>query len=120
MAILNFIKKPLSKQIKASSLVETLVATVLIVLLFAIASLTLNNILRNSIKNNTDEIHTELNYLDYLYTYNQINLPFYDTFKDWEIHIYNEQLLEENTVFFNATHTVYNTSIKKIKIHHAK
>jgi hypothetical protein len=55
------------KKIKASTLMETLVATVLIIIVFIIASMILNNLFFNTIKNNTTQIDAHLNELQYLY-----------------------------------------------------
>ena len=103
------------KKLKASSLVETLVATVIIVLMFAVASLTLNNVFKNSIQNNTDAIDNQLNYLVYQYKNEQINIPYTDEFKDWEISIQKTEERDEKYISFEATHKKYKKSvIKKI------
>ncbi len=49
------------KKIKAFTLMETLVATVLIVIVFMISSMLLNNLFYNSIKDNTIAIDAHLN-----------------------------------------------------------
>jgi len=81
MALLNF------KKIKASTLMETLVATVLIVIIFIIASMTLNNLLSRNIKQNTELAEERLNALEYQYKNKGIKLPYYEDFDSWEISI---------------------------------
>ncbi len=101
------------KKLRASSLVETLVATVIIVLMFAVASLTLNNVFKNSIQNNTDSIDNQLNYLVYQYKNEQINIPFTDEYEDWEITIQKETKKSEKYILFEATNNKYKKSVLK-------
>ena len=73
------------KKIKASTLMETLVATVLIVVLFMMTSMILNNLFFNSIKSNTRDIDAYLNELEYLYRHQKIQHPYKDDLNTWEI-----------------------------------
>lgn len=66
---------------------ETLVATVLIVVIFMMASMILNNIFYNSIKNNTDGIEAYFDETRYFYFHDKISLPYYDEYQGWEISI---------------------------------
>ncbi|TXD83445.1 hypothetical protein ESY86_09570 [Subsaximicrobium wynnwilliamsii] len=77
----------LLKKIKASTLMETLVATVLIVIIFMLSSMILNTIFSSSIKNNTQSISTYLNELHYLQKHKKIELPYYEDFENWRISI---------------------------------
>ncbi|MDC9722883.1 MAG: hypothetical protein PSN34_08920 [Urechidicola sp.] len=110
---MSWFKNSVSKKLKASSLVETLVATVLIVLMFAIASLTLNNIFGNAIKNNTDEINRHLNQLQYQYSHQLIQLPYFDTYRNWEIAIEKTGYNQSGFVQFKAFHTKHHKTITK-------
>ncbi len=85
------------KKIKASTLMETLVASVLIVIVFMLASMILNNIFSNTIKGNTKAIEAHLNELQYLQLHNQLQLPYSDTFQKWDITI--ERYLENENLF---------------------
>lgn len=75
------------KKLKASTLMETMVATVLIVIIFMVASLTLNNVFGNSIKFNTTEIETHLNKLEYQYQHDLLELPYEEVHNNWTITI---------------------------------
>lgn len=75
------------KKIKASTLMETLVASVIIVIVFMMASMILNNIFSNTIKSNTKAIETHLNELQYLQLHSQLQLPYSETFQNWDITI---------------------------------
>lgn len=75
----------LHKKLKASTLVEALVASVIIVLIFAIASMTLNNVFQSSIQGNAYGIDTRLHKLMYLYQHDKINYDYQESFMDYEI-----------------------------------
>jgi hypothetical protein len=45
----------------------------------------LNNLFSNTIKNNTKEVENHLNELQYLQQHQQLQLPYVNTFKNWEI-----------------------------------
>lgn len=104
------------KKVKASSIVETLVATVIIVILFAIASLTLNTMFIASAKGNTDAIETQLRILEYKYINGQIETPYFDDFKDWELSVEMEKGRDRN-VLFQANHKKRIQRVSKNRIH---
>jgi len=92
-----------SSKLKASTLIEVLVASVLIITVFTIASLTLNNIFKSTIKSNTHTIDTQLNKLIYLFQHDKIGVKYQEDFKDW--HISFSQQTENNIIFIVATAT---------------
>ena len=75
----------LLKKIQSATLVETIVATVLILIIFVIASLILNTIFRNNLNANRDAVEARLNVLEYQLANDQLVLPYAETFKDWEV-----------------------------------
>lgn len=87
------------KKIKASSLTEVLVATVIILLIFGIATTTLNNVLQGTVNKNLHLPKTTLTKLEYQYKNGLIKLPFYDEFENWEIQI---QKSNDDIVIFEA------------------
>ncbi|WP_431160672.1 hypothetical protein [Flagellimonas beolgyonensis] len=92
------------RKIKASTLMETLVATVLIVIVFMMASMTLNALFANTVANNTHEVEQELLFLRYLYENGQLQLPYYDELRDWEVIVEAREWNSNNQVFFSAEH----------------
>lgn len=100
------------KKIKASTLMETLVATVLIVLVFMISSMIINNLFSNSIKYNTRDIDAYLNELEYLYENEKIKIPYQDEFKDWLIVIEKDRDNQSN-ILMEALNSITNKSITK-------
>lgn len=78
------------KKIKASTLMETMIATVLIVIIFMVASLTLNNLFKNSLKFNTSEAQFRLDKLEYQFQHNVLELPYYEDYNGWEFNAFVE------------------------------
>ncbi len=75
------------KKVKSATLIEALVATVLIVIIFVIASLVLNNLVLNTFSRNTHPVETRLNELEYEIQNSKLQLPYEETYKDWDISI---------------------------------
>jgi hypothetical protein len=73
------------KKIKSATLVESLVATVLIVIIFVVSSLIINNLLLNGFNNNTTEVENRLYELEYECQNNKLILPYQEHFKNWKI-----------------------------------
>lgn len=92
------------KKIGASTLMETLVATVLIVIIFTVASMLLNSIFANSIKGNNSEIGTRLHRLQYRYINGKFPVPYYEETGEWEITVFRENGQGQGHIVFRATH----------------
>lgn len=98
------------KKMRASTLMETLVATVLIVVVFMMASMTLNSLFANTIAQNDDEIRQELLYLQYQYEHRRLSLPYYSEMGPWSIAVVQVNSVSD-VVTFSAVH---GTSEKKV------
>ncbi len=85
----------LLKRVRASTLMETLVATVLIVVIFMVSSMVLNNMVAGKVKHNTEVAGERLNALEYQFKNNGLALPYYEDFGSWEIRVVKEKI--ENT-----------------------
>ena len=75
------------KKIKAATLIETLTASALIIIVFMIASLSFNNVFGNYQRRDRSAIENHIRELEYLYIHDQIKLPFAEDFGSWEIEI---------------------------------
>jgi len=75
------------KKIKAATLIETLTASVLIIIVFMIASLSFNNIFTNHIKRDQSAIENRVKELEYLVIHDKIRVPYTEDFSTWEIEI---------------------------------
>ena len=73
------------KKLKASTLMETMVATVLIVVLFMMASLIINSLMAVSSKSNLTPIKEHINSLEYGFHNQSLPLPYYEDWSGWEI-----------------------------------
>lgn len=92
----------LLKKIKASTLMETLVATVLIVVVFMISSMIMNNLLVSNVKQNTELAEERLNALEYQYKNKGIKLPYYEDYESWEISILASKQGESSLIILEA------------------
>lgn len=75
----------LLKKIKAASLVESLTASVIIVVVFMIASISFNNVFSNTGKSDTHLIDNRIKEIIYLQEHNKITFPFYEEGPYWVI-----------------------------------
>ena len=97
---------------------ETLVATVLIIIIFIISSMILNNLFSGSIKNNTQAIDTYLKELQYLQIHDKIDLPFREDYNQWEVSMEKYDNNESQLIEIEAINKQTNKSITKNYIEH--
>lgn len=97
------------KKVKASTLIETVTASIIIVIVFVIASLTLNNVFARSIKNDTSQIENRINKLEYQFLNKKIIIPYRASYENWKISIFREKENTTQWVVFKAE----NSSLKK-------
>ncbi len=83
----DFLRKQKFRKVKSATLIESLVASVIIIIIFTIASLTLNNVFESSIKNNTNRVQNRINELNYLYINDKVKSPYQEDFEDWNIRL---------------------------------
>lgn len=81
---------------------ETLVATVLIVIVFMISSMLLNNLFSSSIKGKTHSVRERIHELRYRYGNSGLQLPYYDEMDGWEISVENGKSAGIAVVTFRA------------------
>ncbi len=94
----------LLKKIRGSTLMETLVATVLIVLIFMIASMLMNAIFSASIKGNNQQLTEHLNQLEYAQKNGLITVPYTEEWGNWLIEIYPETVANVTYLTLESTH----------------
>ncbi len=103
----------LKKKIKSATLMETLMATTIIFVVFVIASLILNNTFRTMVKNDTFALENRLELLHYQYIHKSIHLPYYESFQNFEITIQRMEEESLNYIIYSATKK---TDQKQVKI----
>lgn len=107
------LKKIHKVKLKASSLTEVLVATVIILIVFGIAITTLDNVLFNSVKNKKYFIDTELNQLVYEYKHGRIELPYSHEEGDWFFKTIKTSENNMTLILFEAKNTLTNQKVTK-------
>ena len=101
------------KRIKASTLMETMVATVLIVIVFMISSMLLNNMFSNGTRARNQDILGHLNRLKYEYQRGYLELPYTTEVGIWEIRVSKEKGREAPVVEFSAEQQETRKSVKQ-------
>ncbi|MGW9686750.1 hypothetical protein [Flagellimonas sp. 2504JD1-5] len=103
----------LKKRVKASTLMETMVATVLIVVIFMLSSLILNNLFAAQVRGNLQPLKTHLDEVEYLYSNGKLTSPYYDEWEDWSISIEGQNdgtaLIEAKEQVGNEPRTIKRT-----------
>lgn len=108
------------KKILGSTLMETMVATVLIVVLFLMASLILNSVFASSIKGDTQNVSARISELEYQHQNGLITLPYFETYNDWEISLDIENTGNDELFRFEAIQTKTKMKIKTASSAHAE
>jgi len=101
------------KKVKASTLMETLVATVLIVVIFMLASMILNSLFSSTLKNNTSQVQTYLYELEYQNQTGLLQLPYQEDYNNWLISIENIKENNQQFVEIEAVNKDLNKTIIK-------
>lgn len=97
-------------KLKASTLVETLVATVIIITIFLMATVLLNQLFIYALNNSHRDLDTEINKLEYRILNNKIKTPYFDNFNDWGIKIYKNK----NAFLIEAMHLKTNKKVSRV------
>lgn len=85
---------------------ETLVATVLIVIVFMVSSMILNSLMLSRAKKNTELAEERIHALEYQYYNGGIELPYYEDFESWEITVTKQQMDNKSMVAIEAENPV--------------
>ncbi|PRX57189.1 hypothetical protein [Flagellimonas meridianipacifica] len=101
----------LLKKIPASTLMETLVATVLIVLVFMASSMILNNLFANSMRQDQNNIRQELLHLQYNYQNGLLEIPYQTRRGDWTIEVNSKRWHQHTQLIYRARHTTANLEL---------
>lgn len=95
----------LRRKVRATTLMETLVATSIILIVFVIASLILNNTFRTIAQRDTFSIQNRIEKLEYLYINNKLSLPYEETYLNYDIFIERLNLENVNYMHFETKST---------------
>jgi len=93
-----------NQKASASSLVETIVATVIIMIVFGIAMNSMLGVVKQTTENSTHKIDSKLQKLSYEYQNNVLKVPNTIEIPQWSIVIKEQQEGKLTFVVFRATH----------------
>ena len=94
----------LKRKIKASTLMETIVATSIIIIVFVVSSLILNNTFKNVVYNDTYGVQNRMEELQYFYNNKQIQLPYEEEYKEYTITLEKESRAQISYLVVEGTH----------------
>ena len=75
------------KKIRSATLMETLTAVLIVVVVFLVASASLQNIYGAEVKNNDDVFRNRIKELKYLANNGKLSYPFLEDTKAWNIYL---------------------------------
>ena len=112
------LKTIFNQKIKASSLTEVIIATTILLVVFAIALMTLNNIMTHTIQKDTQSMHTQIEKLIYQYKNEQLKIP--KTYKEDGFLISIQKTNQNEIIFveFSITNTINKKSVVKKQLLH--
>lgn len=95
---------------------ETLIATVLLIVIFMVTSLVINTLFSATITYNTQPVIVHLDALEYKYEHQSLHLPYVAVYDDWEITVSNVHKNAMTYTLFKATHQQTLKTITKTTI----
>lgn len=105
------------KKVKSETLVEVIVASILVVIVFMIASLVLNNLVLNTFSKNTHPVENRLNELEYELQNGLVQLPYQENYKGWDIMITIEKKDSKKELLFLATNEKNTKELSRQRIY---
>lgn len=117
---MGLLKSFLQKRIKASSLTEVIVATSILLLVFAITLVTLNNIMLSSVRQDSQKMQTQIEQLIYQYKNNQLKIPISYKEGDFKISIKKTTRNEIKFIEFSIINLITQKSIIKEQLFYDK
>ncbi len=102
------------KKIKGSTLMETLVATVLIVIVFLVASLLMNSIFQNTVRNSTTALEDRLTEIQYQWHHGAVPPDYGEEWGDWEILLRRQQGRAGEQIVLRAVHLETDETVIRI------
>lgn len=81
---------------------ETMVATVLIIVVFMMSSMVMNSLFTAQLKYGTRDIGEHMQKLEYFYLHDKISLPYVEDWENWEITIQAQSKKGISHIVFEA------------------
>jgi hypothetical protein len=83
------------RKVKSATLIETLIATVLIVIVFLLSAMIINSIFFNTFHQKKDVVVNRLDELEYNCINKSITLPYQEEYENWTIQIDKKKNVKE-------------------------
>lgn len=110
----------LKRKLGSATLMEVVVATALIVVIFVVASLVLNNLLKSYYLGRTHQATYRINQLHYQLSNGTIVVPYHERYGDWDIEIKKESARGETCVAFRAENQESGKTVRRAYIIYEK
>jgi hypothetical protein len=107
------LKKIFLVKFKASSLTEVIVATTILLVVFAISLVTLNNIMMSSVRKDSGAMETKIEKLMYQYQNKQLKVPVSYTDANFVISIQKIAQNELEFIEFSITNSISKKTVTK-------
>lgn len=88
------------KKIRGATIIDTLIALVILVIVFVIAGFTINNTFKGMVKKDDFLYQNRLREVSYFLDHNLIEIPFYEETNQWEIQVERAELGYKITSLF--------------------
>lgn len=83
------------RKVKSATLIETLIATVLIVIVFLLATMIINTVFFNTFHQKKEVVVNRLDELEYNCINQSLKLPYQEEYENWTIQIRKKDNLKE-------------------------
>ncbi|WP_157832785.1 hypothetical protein [Croceivirga radicis] len=93
---------------------ETLVASILIVIIFLLATTILNNLFLNTLNFDKSNVQNRINLLSYKVQHNKLSLPYTEEYDEWLITIKKSEFTSLSEIHYMAKHEHSDTRIEGI------
>ncbi|WP_350292617.1 hypothetical protein [uncultured Croceitalea sp.] len=91
------------KKIRSATLMETMVSTVLLVVIFMVASLVMNALIAAKSNGDTQPVKERMLELEYQYVSEKLVVPYFEEWENWEIEIVQQNQQGREYVYFKAS-----------------
>lgn len=112
------LKKIINHKVKASSITETIAATSIIIIVFTIAILSINNTLKNRVENDTSNIEREIQEIAYKNRYKKVEIPNLLDMDKWSIQISKKNKKNVNVLMFEAINKLSKKKLVKTIVYY--
>lgn len=112
MAVLTHFKRLTGVKLKASTLVETLTATVILLIVFSIAIAILLSVFQQTVHKNDTAVQNYIHQLSYQIEHHKLKVPYNENFYNWRILVKKDDT-DEKYIHIIAVHKISKNRLEK-------